>query len=160
MPEPPDLRGWVGASRAAEGLPPSADPAQLSRAARLLREEAAERAARVRVNANRVGAARAELKRELARGPSQSSYARAAEVIAEPPDWAKTWPVGQLLAAVRGLGSVRLVRAFDVSGVGASTALGELSEPQREALVVWLRAGARPRADLSRARPRGRGARE
>jgi hypothetical protein len=75
------------------------------------RRAAIQRAAHARVNANRVKAARAELKRELARGPSRRSYDRAAELIAEPPEWARTWPVGQLLIAVRGLGSARLARA-------------------------------------------------
>ena len=100
-----------------------------------------ERAARARVNANRVRAARATLRRELARGPSRMSCNRAAEVIAEPPEWAQTWPVGQLLSAVRGLGSVRLARGLQISGAEGGTALGALNDVQRDALVAWLRSG-------------------
>ena len=122
----------------------------------LVRRAAVDRAARARLNANYVRTARAALKRELAHSPSRTSYDRAAEVIAEPPAWARTWPVGQMLAAVRGLGRVRVARALEVSGAEPTTQLGSLSDAQREALVAWLRAGARLASVIKRVR-RGTG---
>lgn len=118
----------------------------------LVRRAAIERAARARLNANHVRTARAALQRELAYGPSRASYDRAAEVIAEPPEWAKTWPVGQMLAAVRGMGVVRVARCLEVAEVGAGRPLGELSEAQRGTIVEWLCAGARPREGGGRRR--------
>ena len=118
----------------------------------LAHRAAIERAARARENANHVRTARAALKRELTHGPSRTSYDRATEVIADPPDWAKTWPVGQMLAAVRGLGQVRVARALEVSGAVPTAPLGTLDDAQREALITWLRAGARLARGIERAR--------
>ena len=66
---------------------------------------------------------------------------RAAEVIAEPLEWAESWPVGQLLSAVRGFGSVRLARGLELSGAESGTPLGALGHEQRDALIGWLRSG-------------------
>lgn len=83
--------------------------------------------------ANAVRLARAELKRQIARG-----HLSAAEVILELPEAASTWPVGECLMSQRRWGSNRTRKLLSGLQISEMRHLGKLTERQRRLLAAQL----------------------
>lgn len=83
--------------------------------------------------ANAVRLARAELKRRIADGDVS-----AAEVIAECPWEADTWPVGDLLMSQRRWGAMRCRKFLAEHRINEKKPLGQLTERQRRLLAELL----------------------
>ncbi len=84
--------------------------------------------------ANEVRSARATLKKELASG-----HAQIEDVLAQPPVFATTAKVSDLLLAVPGFGPVRATRALARCQIPHRKTAAGLSERQRDALIALLR---------------------
>ena len=84
--------------------------------------------------ANQIRTARATLKKELASGRVQIE-----EVLAQPPVFATTAKVSDLLLAVPGLGPVRATRSLARCQIPYEKTVAGLSERQRSALLALLR---------------------
>lgn len=95
--------------------------------------------------ANEIRFRRADLKRDLHALPTARSRQLAAEVIVDPPDWAESMRVQQLLSACRSTGPAFLRRIVRKAGVSAHERLGDLSLSGRARLAVALRGPAQER---------------
>jgi hypothetical protein len=84
--------------------------------------------------ANEIRSARATLKKELATGRVQIE-----DVLAQPPAFATTSKVFDLLLAVPGLGPVRATRSLARCQIPYAKTAGGLSGRQRHALIALLR---------------------
>lgn len=84
-------------------------------------------------HANHTRSARAMLKNELATGS-----ARIEDVLAEPPAFAATAKVSDLLLAVPGFGPVRATRVLARCQIPYGKSAAGLSERQRVALIALL----------------------
>ena len=84
--------------------------------------------------ANEIRVGRAQLKKELATG-----VVRIDEILAQPPDCAKTERVSVLLLAVPKYGSVRVSRLLTKTRISDSKRLGGLSDRQRAELIAHFR---------------------
>ena len=84
--------------------------------------------------ANSIRTARAELKRELKAG-----RARIVDVIADPPECARTAKVEDLLVALPKIGPGRAARLLAQSRIAPSKTLAGLSERQRSELLALFR---------------------
>ena len=83
--------------------------------------------------ANAVRLARAELKREIARGRRS-----AADVILELPSEAESWSVGELVKSQRRWGSNRTRKLLSGLQISENRHLGMLTERQRRVLAAEL----------------------
>lgn len=83
--------------------------------------------------ANEIRSARARMKRDI-----RSGFPSAAAVVADPPWFALTMKVGQLLEAIPGWGPVRARRTMRLLGVSEGKTLGGLSVRQRGVLAEYL----------------------
>jgi hypothetical protein len=83
--------------------------------------------------ANAVRLARAQLKRQIARGRKS-----AADVLLELPSEAMSWPVGELLMSQRRWGSNRARKLLSGLQISENRHLGALTERQRRLLAVEL----------------------
>jgi hypothetical protein len=92
------------------------------------RRRGQRRAALRKANEVRVG--RAQLKRDLAAGRVDIE-----EILARPPEGAKTARVRELLLAVPGLGPARISRLQVCCGISESRTVDTLSERQRSELI-------------------------
>ena len=95
---------------------------------------ARERRMRALDHANQIRTARATLKNELATG-----RARIEDVLAQPPAFATTAKVSDLLLATPGYGPVRATRALARCQIPYRKTAAGLSERQRVALIALLR---------------------
>jgi hypothetical protein len=77
--------------------------------------------------ANLTRALRADARRNMTRE-------RAGDLVMSPEDWALTWSCASVLAAVPGIGEVRVRRALRRGSVSVGQTLGELRREQRESL--------------------------
>lgn len=94
--------------------------------------------------ANEIRTKRAQLKRDISAGRKS-----ARDIIAEPPEWAETMKVIDLLMAVRGIGRVKAVKTLGgLGGVSPSKTLGGVTDRQRQALIWALSTRAQQR-DMS-----------
>jgi hypothetical protein len=84
--------------------------------------------------ANEIRVGRAQLKKELAAGT-----VRIEEILAQPPDCAKTERVSALLLAVPKYGQVRVSRLLTKTRISDSKRLGGLSDRQRTELIAHFR---------------------
>ena len=91
--------------------------------------------------ANEVRSARAMLKKELASGS-----ARLEDVLAQPPAFATTVRVSELLLAVPGFGPVRATRLLAHCQIPYRKSAASLSARQRDALIAQLRTEKPPRS--------------
>ncbi len=91
------------------------------------RRDALERANHVRLN-------RAAMKRDLAAGRVSIT-----DVLADPPDYTLSLPIGELLASQRGWGAFRVQRFLKAVEMTATKRLGSLTERQRDLLADMLR---------------------
>lgn len=106
------------------------------------RTVAPERSLRQRMDAlgraNEIRSARAQLKKDLKAG-----RVSAAAVISEPPEWADTMKLADLLLAVPKIGRVKRNKLLMQCRVSNAKTLGGLTERQREELLLlggrWLR---------------------
>ena len=94
--------------------------------------------------ANEIRTARARLKKDLASG-----HAQIEDVLAQPPLFATTATVSELLLAVPGFGPVRATRALTRCQIPYEKTAAGMSERQRVALITLLR------TDMERSLPRG-----
>ncbi len=85
-------------------------------------------------HANEIRSGRARLKRELASG-----RARIDEVIAQPPDFAKTAKVYDLLLALPKVGPAKAARSLTQCRIAPSKTVGGLTERQRHELIGLFR---------------------
>lgn len=88
--------------------------------------------------ANDVRTRRAQLKRDLHAG-----RARPEQIISDPPDWADTMKVFDVLLAVPKYGRVKTNKLLNTCRVSPSKTLGGISDRQRREIVGMLR-GIRP----------------
>jgi hypothetical protein len=93
-----------------------------------------ERRIRALRRANEVRTARATLKKKLASGRVQIE-----DVLAEPPAFATTAKVSDLLLAAPGFGPVRATRSLARCQIPYAKTAAGLSERQRDALIALLR---------------------
>jgi len=84
--------------------------------------------------ANRIRTKRAELKRDMKAG-----RVRARDVLLDPPEWADTMKVVNLLLAAPKLGRVKATAILRRADVSPSKTLSGLSTRQRAALAATLR---------------------
>jgi hypothetical protein len=84
--------------------------------------------------ANEIRVRRAQLKKELATGA-----VRIEEILARPPDFAKTERVSVLLLAVPKYGRVRVSRLLTKAQISDSKTLGGLSDRQRAELIAHFK---------------------
>jgi hypothetical protein len=84
--------------------------------------------------ANEIRIGRARLKRELAAG-----RARIDDVIARPPEFAKTAKVYDLLLALPKVGPAKAARALSQCRIAPSKTVAGLTERQRHALIGLFR---------------------
>ena len=84
-------------------------------------------------------------KRMVAGFPEPEALREAAALVAEPPEWALTWRLADVLAALPRVGAVTVRRRMYVWGCRDRLCLGSMSERQRRAVIDWARerAGAR-----------------
>lgn len=116
----------MAASTSNEHRQPSADPQRL----------------RALAYANRVRAARAELKRAICSGEMT-----VAAVLRECPDHVRTWTLGELLMAQHRWGQRRMLKLLQRTGLNPTKEIGTLTERQRALLTELLDvAGATPQA--------------
>ena len=94
--------------------------------------------------ANAVRLARAELKRQIARG-----RVSAAEVILDLPSEAISWSVGELLMSQRRWGSNRTRKLLSGLQISENRHLGALTERQRRVLAAQLGTRATPELQLA-----------
>lgn len=94
---------------------------------------------RALARANEVRLARADLKRRIADG-----RVSAAEVILCPPEAARSWAVGDLLASQRHWGTTRCRKFLLHNHVNETKALDKLTERQRRVLAGALGAARCP----------------
>src|SRR6266849_7889330 len=80
--------------------------------------------------ANEIRSSRAALKKELASG-----RVRIEDVLARPPDWARTAKVNALLLALPKIGPARADRFLRQCRIAPSKTIGGLSERQRGELI-------------------------
>jgi hypothetical protein len=118
----------VETNRSEQVLPGRAD------AEGAVRAVAREQRMRSLGHANEIRTARAKLKNELATG-----RARIEDVLTQPPAFATTAKVCDLLLAVPGLGPVRATRALARCQIAHGKTAEGLSERQRVALIDLLR---------------------
>jgi len=85
-------------------------------------------------HANQIRTARATLKNELATG-----HAQIEDVLAQPPAFAATAKVSDLLLAIPGFGPARATRALARCRIPYRKTAAGLSERQRVALIALLR---------------------
>jgi hypothetical protein len=83
--------------------------------------------------ANQTRSRRSQLKRDLT-----GRRVSAADVIADPPDWAATMKVRLLLLATPALGVSKVDRILAASGISAVKTLGGITGRQRDALIAAL----------------------
>ena len=81
-------------------------------------------------HANEIRSGRARLKKELAVG-----RARIEEIIAQPPESAKTAKVYDLLLALPKIGPAKATRCLSQCRIAPSKTVGGLSERQRDELI-------------------------
>jgi hypothetical protein len=84
--------------------------------------------------ANEIRTARAQLKRDVKAGKVQ-----ARDVLLEPPEWAGSMKVFDLLIAVPKYGRVRVNKILQLARVSPSKTLGGLSRRQRSDVASMLR---------------------
>jgi hypothetical protein len=84
--------------------------------------------------ANEIRSSRAALKKELASG-----RVRIEDVLAEPPDWARTAKVRDLLLALPKIGPGRAARVLSQCRIAPSKTVGGLTERQRGELIGLFR---------------------
>lgn len=84
--------------------------------------------------ANEIRTRRANLKRDLKAGRASIHL-----LLLEPPDYAETMKVFDLLIAVPKLGRVKASKVLQVSRVSPSKSLGGLTERQRAELISMVR---------------------
>ena len=84
--------------------------------------------------ANEIRGSRAALKKQLA-----SSRVRIEDVLAQPPDWARTAKVNALLLALPKIGPARAARVLSQCRIAPSKTVGGLSERQRGELIGLFR---------------------
>jgi len=84
--------------------------------------------------ANEIRSSRAALKKELAAG-----RVRIEDVLAQPPDWARTAKVTALLLALPRIGPARAARCLRQCRIAPSKTVGGLTERQRHELIGLLR---------------------
>ena len=84
--------------------------------------------------ANEIRSSRAALKKQLASGS-----VRIEDVLAQPPDCARTAKVNTLLLALPKIGPIRAARALSQCRIAPSKTVGGLSERQRGELIGLLR---------------------
>ena len=84
--------------------------------------------------ANQIRSGRAQLKKELASG-----RVRIEELLAQPPEFAKTAKVYDLLVALPKIGPVRAARSLARCRIAPSKTVGGLSERQRDELIGLFR---------------------
>lgn len=100
--------------------------------------------------ANKVRAARAELKRAISSGEMT-----VAAVLLECPDHVRTWTLGELLMAQHRWGQRRTLKLLQRTGLNPTKEIGTLTERQRVLLTELLDvATATPRAARTRASER------
>lgn len=83
--------------------------------------------------ANAVRRARAQLKREIAAGT-----ASAADVLADPPDMARGWPVAELLTSQSGWGQTKCKKFLRANNISEAKRIGDLTARQRRQLADQL----------------------
>lgn len=98
----------------------------------------AEQRAQALVAANDVRAARAVWKREVRQMPEIGALAGAVGMVIDPPRWAESWRVAEMLDVVPRIGPFQVRRALVACGVTEGRRLGQLTARQREALYHWL----------------------
>lgn len=98
-----------------------------------MRERSAQRRLLSLARANEVRVERAHLKRELAAGSVAF-----AEMLANPPDCARTAKVGDLLLSVPGIGPAKSGRTLAHCRIANAKTIGGLSDRQRAALIDQL----------------------
>ncbi len=84
--------------------------------------------------ANQIRSGRAQLKKELASG-----RVRIEELLAQPPEFARTAKVYDLLVALPRIGPVRAARSLTRCRIAPSKTVGGLSERQRDELIGLFR---------------------
>ncbi len=84
--------------------------------------------------ANEIRSSRAALKKELASG-----RVRIEDVLAQPPDWARTAKVSALLLALPKIGPARAARFLRQCRIAPSKTVGGLTERQRGELIGLFR---------------------
>jgi hypothetical protein len=84
--------------------------------------------------ANEIRSSRAALKKQLAAG-----RVRIEDVLAQPPDWARTAKVNALLLALPKIGPARAARFLSQCRIAPSKTVGGLSQRQRGELIELLR---------------------
>jgi len=84
--------------------------------------------------ANQIRSGRAQLKKELASG-----RVRIEELLAQPPEFARTAKVYDLLVALPKIGPVRAARSLGHCRIAPSKTVGGLSERQRDELIGLFR---------------------
>jgi hypothetical protein len=84
--------------------------------------------------ANEIRSSRAALKKQLASG-----RVRIEDVLAQPPDWARTAKVNALLLALPKIGPARAARLLCRCRIAPSKTVGGLSQRQRGELIELLR---------------------
>ena len=84
--------------------------------------------------ANEIRSSRATLKKQLASGK-----VRIEDVLAQPPDWARTAKVNALLLALPKIGPARAARVLSQCRIAPSKTVGGLSERQRGELIGLFR---------------------
>jgi hypothetical protein len=90
--------------------------------------------------ANGVRCARAEQKRRLRELPSAAARDRAAFVLIDPPGELERMQIGDLLAAIPGVGAWRIRRLL-APGLQATNEIGRISLHRRQRLAAALRSG-------------------
>lgn len=83
--------------------------------------------------ANRIRTTRAQLKRDMKAG-----RAHGLGVLVDPPEWAETMRVLDLLMAMPKVGRVKANKALAKCRVSPSKTLGGMTERQRCELAAWL----------------------
>jgi ribosomal protein S13 len=87
--------------------------------------------------ANEVRLRRARFKRDVKKG-----LIDVREVIAAPPEWARTMSVPEVLGAIQGIGDARVKGWLDAAQIPAQARLGKLTPSQRTRLAELV--GYRP----------------
>lgn len=98
----------------------------------------AEQRASALVAANDVRTTRAGWKREIRELPEVNALARAAGMVIDPPEWAATWRVAQMLDVVPRIGPHQVRLALHACGGSEGRRPGQLTARRREALYHWL----------------------
>ena len=115
-----------------EQVPSGRADARVARPSKLL---AGERRMRSLARANEIRSARATLKKDLAAGRAQIE-----EVLGQPPAFAATAKVYDLLRAAPGFGPARTTRSLARCQIPYAKTAAGLSERQRHVLIALLRA--------------------